>query len=123
MIGPELACLALTIYFEARSETTAGKVAVAQTVLQRVEDPRWPDSVCGVVYEPAQFSWYWDGKSDTPYEAHAWQESIILAGAVLAGSGHADWTATHYYAEYVRPVWRHALQVEVKIGKHIFLEG
>jgi hypothetical protein len=44
-------CLALNVYFEARNEPVEGKVAVAQVVMNRKADPRFPDTICGVVYQ------------------------------------------------------------------------
>ena len=66
----EVLCLAENIYFEARSESAAGRMAVALVTFNRVEHPNFPDTVCGVVkqtkYYPSgridlhscQFSWY-----------------------------------------------------------------
>ena len=79
-----LACLSLNVYFEARNQPVAGQVAVAQVTMNRVADPRYPDTVCEVVYDHKQFSWYWDGKSDRPVEEEAWEQAQLIASAVLA---------------------------------------
>lgn len=69
----ELGCLARNVYFEAGGESDAGKDAVAHVTLNRVKDPRFPETACAVVHQVAtlpngtkicQFSWYCDGKSD-----------------------------------------------------------
>ena len=87
----EVYCMAQNVYFEARHESMVGKIAVAHVVMNRIEDKRWPNTVCGVVkegpvreswktkkdptlakedrkYYPrrdrCQFSWYCDGKAD-----------------------------------------------------------
>ena len=73
----EVECLALNIYHEARNQPTAGKLAVAQVTLNRVKHDRFPNTICGVVYQgyylnnnpikhKCQFSWWCDGKSDKP---------------------------------------------------------
>ena len=77
MIAEALVCLALNVYHEARDQPFIGQVAVAQVVMNRVKDERYPDDVCGVVKQGltyswdtdypvlnrCQFSWYCDGKS------------------------------------------------------------
>ena len=66
----EQKCLANAIYFEARSESLRGQAAVAQVVLNRVRNPAYPNSICGVVYQNdnwrnrCQFSFACDGIKD-----------------------------------------------------------
>ena len=123
-----LDCLALNIYHEARGEPQDGQLAVAQVVMNRVADQRFPNNVCGVVKQGGevargrcQFSWWCDGRSDRPGDARAWQESLALAQGVLAGefedpTGGALW----YHADYVAPAWGMAIKKGPKIGRHIF---
>ena len=121
-----LDCMALNIYHEARGEPRDGQLAVAQVVMNRVKDPRFPNTVCGVVQEGGenpgcQFSWWCDGRSDRPTDRAAWQESLDLAQAVLDGkfddpTGGALW----YHADHVQPAWRMAITKGPKIGRHIF---
>ena len=96
-----LECLALNVYHEARNESLAGKVAVAQVVLNRVSSARYPDDVCSVVEQgptyttsegitfpkrhKCQFSWYCDGISDEANNQRAWRESVTIASAVMDG--------------------------------------
>ncbi len=58
----EINCLVEAVYFESRDENVGGQLAVAFVVMNRVKDKRWPSSVCGVVHQKNQFSYYWDGK-------------------------------------------------------------
>jgi len=51
-------CLSSAIHYEARGEPYPGRVAVGSVVLNRVDDPRFPDTVCDVVSQRGQFSWY-----------------------------------------------------------------
>ena len=105
-------CMAKNIYFESRSDNMAGQFAVADVVLNRVKDKRYPNTVCDVIYEgpvkelwktkqnpnlPAsereyiplrhrcQFSWYCDGKKDTipKYDNDAWERAKLVAGYIL----------------------------------------
>lgn len=123
MIELVVMCLAMNVYWEARDQSLAGQVAVAQITMNRVENISYPDDVCGVVHQLNQFSWQWDGKSDVPQEAAAWQRAQMVARGVLGGSGHADlWDVniTHYHAAYVKPYWINSMQLVAQIDDHIF---
>ena len=66
---PELYCLAMNIYFEAKSEPVAGQYAVADVVLNRVNDARYPNSICKVVLQgPVRESWKTKQDPDLPTE-------------------------------------------------------
>ncbi|MGF1610719.1 MAG: cell wall hydrolase [Kiloniellales bacterium] len=125
----ELYCLALNIYFEARNQSELGQRAVGHVVLNRVQDRRFPNTICGVVQEggkggkrhSCQFSWWCDGRSNVPRDARAWEESLMVASYVYWGfSKDPTYGALWYHADYVQPVWRKALQRGPEIGRHIF---
>jgi spore germination cell wall hydrolase CwlJ-like protein len=124
-------CLSRAIYFEARSESEIGRLAVARVILNRVNSPFYPDSICEVVYQNAhktnacQFSFACDGASDRPRRGKAWVQAQTLATRALSGDGEvkAIATATHYHADYVQPKWSDAMTRLVKIGRHIFYSG
>lgn len=127
-------CLALNIYFEARDQSLAGQIAVSNVVINRVEDPRYPNTVCGVVKDAkldyrgqpkrnkCQFSWYCDGKSDKPKEGAYWDQASALANHLLSNKVYWDITegATHYHAYYVNPSWNVDMEKTVTIDDHIF---
>ena len=121
IIKTALMCLALNVYHEARDQSTAGQIAVTQVVINRVNDTRFPDSICKVVKQPGQFSWFWDKKSDKPYEEKAWQKSLMVARTVYDGKT-IDITdgATYYHANYVNPSWARKRTKTVRIDDHIF---
>ncbi|MQX37458.1 cell wall hydrolase [Roseospira navarrensis] len=126
----ELICLALNDYWEARGESTRGRVAVAQVVLNRARDPRFPASICGVVTENrstkprlCQFSWNCDGRSDTPHEAAAWRASVLLAKSLLMrNNAISDLTggALWYHNRHVDPGWSGRLEFATRVGDHYF---
>lgn len=119
----EIACLALAIYFEARSEPLYGRIAVAETVLNRVESPKYPDTVCEVVKQHKQFSFYSDGLSDKPTEKRAWEKSLNIAEFMISEREYVSVVgkkATHYHADYVDPYWAESLHRIKKVGTHIF---
>ena len=135
MISAAVMCLAMNLYHETRGETLAGNIAVGYVTMNRVADPRYPDTVCGVVHQAkyhgwdlvnpiknrCQFSWYCDGLSDNPQDGKAMLESVILAQHVIAGTvTDISQGATHYHAKYVNPYWSDDMTVVLEIGQHIF---
>ena len=127
-IDKEIGCLALNIYFEARSESESGMLAVGKVVMNRVADGRFPGTVCDVIRQGGevtlhrcQFSWWCDGQSDLPLNSRSWQLAQSLARDIYWNrvddpSGGALW----YHADYVSPYWRTAFKRGPQIGRHIF---
>ena len=133
-------CLALNTYHEAKNQSTVGQIATAQVVMNRVEDSRFPNTVCEVVKQGptrpswedpnkeypirhrCQFSWYCDGKDDTPKNEKAWKKAQDVAFLVLYNKIQLDVTegATHYHATYVKPAWEKTKKRTTRIEKHIF---
>ena len=131
----ELECMSKNIYFEASTESTAGKIAVGQVVLNRKDSISFPNTVCDVVYEGkhyksgfpvrdrCQFSWYCDGKHDRPFRGKLWENSVELAKFLLESNDLVDITdgATFYHADYISaPRWASAKIKTVTIDRHIF---
>jgi hypothetical protein len=126
----ELICLALNDYWEARSEVLAGRIAVARVVLNRAMDARFPSNLCDVVKQTrtgalhrCQFSWFCDGKADTPYDPKVWRDSLKIAAAVVQkDSSLPDPTdgALWYHADFTRPAWALGYESTTIIGTHVF---
>ena len=124
----EQKCLATAIYFEARGESPRGQAAVAQVVLNRVRNPAYPSTICGVVYQNqhlrnrCQFSFACDGIKDRITSPAHYRKAEQVAMAVTAGKIFLPEVAssTHYYADYVNPRWARTMQKMKKIGLHIF---
>lgn len=125
---PEQVCLANAVYFEARSESLRGQAAVAQVVLNRVRNPAYPGSICGVVYQnqnwlnACQFSFACDGRKDRIESPSHYKTAQDVAMAVTAGKIFISevGSSTHYYANYVSPGWARTMKKMTKIGLHIF---
>lgn len=108
----EIHCLALNIYWEARSEPLLGKIGVAKVTLNRVKHPAFPNSICDVVRQGAvnvlhqcQFSWYCDGRTDVPMNKKAWRQAQGIAYLVaLYGAPDPTHGALWYHADYVDPL-------------------
>lgn len=142
-------CMALNIYHEAKNQSVTGQIAVGLVVINRVKDNRFPDTICDVImqgpvreswktkknpdlndaermYYPirnrCQFSWYCDGKDDTPREPTAWELATHIAEKLLFSRTYAGMLdgATHYHADYVFPAWRLDMTRISKVDDHIF---
>lgn len=124
----EQKCLAEGIYFESRGESLKGQAAVAQVILNRVRNPAYPGSICGVVYQNkqwrnrCQFSFACDNIRDRIFAKSDWKMAYEVALAVTAGKIWLNevGSATHYHATYVRPNWARTMKRVGRIGLHIF---
>lgn len=126
-------CLALNIYFEARSEPIEGQLSVALVTLNRVKSKDYPNSICEVVKQYKQFSWYWDGKSDRPTEQLAWHQSQSMAKYLISHFNEFDGAIEfmdvtngsiwYYNPEIVIPYWHDDSMITTRrIGNHLFLK-
>lgn len=121
-----VACMAQNMWFEARGSSFEDQLAVANVVLNRVRDTRYPNDICEVIWQPYQFSWTHDGRSDkvrlrSPRDQRIWERIVATAAAAVDGEVR-DPTggATHYHANYVRPFWASRLKRLVQIDRHIY---
>jgi hypothetical protein len=118
-------CLTYAIYYEAGNQSADGQRAVAQVVLNRVRNPDFPRTVCGVVFQGArakgcQFTFACDGSMARRPAAGAWKQAETVAEDALAGTVMPKvGEATYYHADYVYPNWS-SLSKTAKIGAHIF---
>jgi len=123
------ACLAMAIYHEGRSTSHDSQLAIAETVINRAAHPDFPSTICEVVKQPSrrpvtrpaacQFSFWCDGKDDTPHNEAAWKTAQTVAKEALLGATLRT-GATHYHTTYVAPVWSKSLEPVGLIGGHIF---
>ncbi|ACI99337.1 cell wall hydrolase [Rhodospirillum centenum] len=119
-------CLAKAVYFEARGEPEKAQAAVAAVVLNRVEDPQFPDTPCDVVRQggetpPCQFSWWCDGRSDRPRDQDSWRQALRIAD--LVGSGTVEdptGGALYFHHTRVSPSWSAVFEQVAEIGAHIY---
>jgi spore germination cell wall hydrolase CwlJ-like protein len=119
-LSRELECLASAVYFEARSETLAGQLAVGRVIVTRAASGRFPSSYCGVVYQPSQFSFVHANampvvKRDNP----KWQQAVKIA--LIADSG--AWKspvegAMFFHAAHIAPSWGKTRMA--RVDNHVF---
>ena len=121
-------CLTEVVYFEARGEAVRGQIAVAQVVLNRAFSGKYPDTVCGVVYQnkhrhlACQFTFACDNNADVVKEPDMWDRARKIAKAMLDGQLWLPDVAksTHYHAYWVRPSWVSEMKKMYKTGVHTF---
>jgi len=125
-----LTCLAMNVYFEARGESLAGQQAVAEVTLNRVASGRYPDTVCGVVFQKnwdplrrryvGAFSWT-EFDTVTPPQGEEWRRALEVAAAAYTGRVPPRLRgALHYHADHIRPSWARGQRQVARIGNHVF---
>lgn len=129
----ERECLAQAIYHEARGESEAGQLAVANVIVNRARSGKFPSTLCGVIYQNAdkgryrcQFTFACDGRNDVPGERRAWIRSAALASSVYAEFatgeivGAVPVSTLYYHTTAVNPSWASTYNAVARIGSHIF---
>lgn len=116
----EMECLAAGIYFESKSESLAGQLAVGEVIVNRANSRRFPSTYCGVLFQRGQFSFV-RGKSypSVPRASRQWQTAVAIAKIVdreLHASAVPD--ALFFHAKRVQPRWR--LTRVGSVGNHVF---
>lgn len=116
----DIECLTKNIYYEAGVENDIGKYAVAHITVNRVKSKYWGDSICKVVYSPAQFSWTLKKKLPKPNIA-LYNKCRTVAVNTLNGTGISGLDRSlFYHANYTTPPWVDNRQYVAQIGQHIF---
>ena len=125
--GEQWRCLAEALYFEARGESVKGQFAVAEVILNRVDSPNYPSSVCAVIHQgtgrkfQCQFTYTCDGNKEVIAEPKAFKQ-VGRVAHVMVNGGDRSLTkgATHYHTRQVRPKWARTYPRTASIGFHHF---
>ena len=125
--GDSWSCLSEALYFEARGERVKGIFGVAEVILNRVDDPRFPNTVCGVVNQGTgeryrcQFTYTCDGQPETIREPDAYKKVAKVARMMLDDAPRTLTNgATHYHTKSVSPNWADIFPRTATIGYHHF---
>ena len=125
--GKEWSCLSEALYFEARGESVKGQFAVAEVIMNRVDSPLFPNSICGVIHQgtgkryACQFTYTCDGHDEVIREPRAYQRVAKVAAAVIQGAPRALTDgATYYHTDFVYPRWAKKFARTASIGVHHF---
>lgn len=126
-IDSELMCMAQAVYYESAREPLEGQLAVAEVIANRMQDHRYPDTACGVVFQGAtrttgcQFTFTCDGAMKVKPKGENWDRAKRIAAHVIMNlNEERTGGATHYHATYVDPIWNSGLIQTNKVGLHIF---
>lgn len=116
-------CLVCNCYHETRGESLEGKIAVAKTVLSRARSNDFPDSVCGVVYQPSQFSWTFDSNSNDinarePGDRQALRDCRSASDTAIDEG--ANGLLYFYNPRKVTPAWARRMTSCGRVGNHVF---
>lgn len=119
-------CLATAIYFEARGEPLEGKYAVAEVVINRTLDERFPDNACAVIHEEkvpgkCQFSFACDGDLIIR-EPEAFATATAIATVAYTTETDYAGGAVYFHTKNVSPRWARRMKVTADIGDHVFLD-
>lgn len=119
-LDDEAHCLATAVYYESRSESLAGQLAVARVVINRARSGRFPTSLCGVVTQPGQFSFVRGGRlPSVKSESAQWRNAAAISRIALDDSwdSHVE-GALFFHATRVSPGWNR--QRMAQVGNHVF---
>lgn len=114
-LNSEINCLAKAVYHEARGEPREGQLAIAKTVLNRVSDPKFPKSVCKVIYQPNQFT---NIRKLVIRDIKAWDNALAIAYTVINMDGKYSFKAKYFHSTKVSPRWKK--KPIARIGNHVF---
>jgi spore germination cell wall hydrolase CwlJ-like protein len=119
-LSRDMECLAGAIYFEARSETLAGQLAVGRVIVTRAASGRFPSSYCGVVYQPSQFSFVRANTMPTVnHDSRLWQQAVKIAQIADRGAWKSPVEgAMFFHAAHVSPSWGKTRMA--RVDNHIF---
>ena len=113
----DLKCLSEALYFEARGEGQQGQRAVAEVILNRVDHPQFPKSVCGVVNQRGQFTYH----RSRIREQGAFSRAQKIAKDALQGAPrNLTSGATYFHTRSVKPSWSRRYERTARIGSHTF---
>lgn len=116
----ELNCLAGAIYFEAKSESLSGQLAVGRVIVARSKSGRFPNSYCEVVFQPSQFSFVRGGTMPgIARGSRQWRNAVAVAQIAHRGSWRSPVEgALFFHATHVSPAWR--LTRIARVENHVF---
>jgi spore germination cell wall hydrolase CwlJ-like protein len=116
----DMQCLAGAVYFESKGESLEGQLAVARVIINRAKSGRFADSLCGVIYQPSQFSFV-RGHSMPPIRlnSRSWRQAVAIAQIAMNDSWDSRAEgALFFHARRVSPGWGKARLAS--IDNHIF---
>lgn len=123
----DLKCLTDNIYYESRGEPIIGQALVGYSVINRMKDERWKNTICGVVYERKQYSWTLS-PSHQITDLKAYTEIQDLAFTLLDNVEHKEATGVNHYLRCdvrwkIKNRWWQSMEFLGAVGNHCFYKG
>lgn len=121
----QLDCLAANIYYEGRNQPLFGQLAIGLTTLVRAREGNWPETICGVVYQPNQFSWVGKKHKQPKWDERAYLRALTLSDQILSGDFDnliPMFAPTYFHTTKVNPAWSQRLSKLAVIKDHVFYE-
>ncbi len=126
-LSAQASCLAEALYFEARGESVKGQFAVAEVIMNRVDSPSFPNTICGVIHQgtgrkyACQFTYTCDGHPEVIHEKAAFNRVAKVASIMARGAARPLTDgATYYHTKAVSPSWSRKFARTASIGVHHF---
>lgn len=114
-----LRCIAIGVYYESRSESLEGQLAVAHVIINRANSGRFASTPCGVLTQRGQFSFVRGGVLPTPPNGQQWRTAVAIARVASAEQWpNAAPGAMFFHASRVSPGWNRPRIA--RLGNHIF---
>lgn len=117
-------CFAANIYHEARGEPLVGQYMVGYVVMNRLRNDKYPDTICEVVKQSKQFSWFDPKNPKYPTDYHAWETAKSITVKFLLGHpvAYIDLSegAIFYHASYMTPWWAKEKTFILEVAGHKF---
>lgn len=126
----EANCLKNALWYEAGNQSLHGIMAVATVIDNRKNHPSYPDTYCGVIKQPKQFSYTLSNKPDIetvqhrfyPVEKVAYQRVEYVADQMIEGRFEPvlDQSVRFYATKAIKNYWTKTKEVAARIGDHVF---
>lgn len=114
----DIQIMANAVHGEARGEPYEGKVAVAAVIINRTDDPEFPDTANEVIFEPRAFTAVADGQIYLEPDEEA-REAVLDA---INGQDPSNGAAYYYNPVTATSEWIFSRDVHTEIGKHVFAD-
>ena len=110
-------CFTKALYHEARGESLNGQYQVAAVIINRVASRRFPNTVCGVVNQPHQFS---PNRDQPMVDTSARTLALTIANDALTSFVAADRPLYFHSPMSSLPRWAQEMKPLFVVGEHTF---
>ena len=113
----DIACLEAVIYNETRGNKAHGAILVGATVFNRANSKHYPNSICGVAYQKAQFT---NINRIKPHHINQQTRTVVQEIIERYKNGTLNRSVMYFHNTSVKPKWSYKKKRVAKVGAHIF---